>query len=36
MKGGLDFSDTSETTWIFGFNDLVDANDFFEEFAATK
>ena len=34
MKGGLDFSDTSETCWIFGFNDLVDSNDFFEEFAA--
>ena len=34
MKGGLDFSDTSETCWIFGFNDLEDSNDFFEEFSA--
>ena len=32
MKGGLDFSDTSETTWIFGFNNLEDAGDFFQEF----
>lgn len=31
-KGGLDFSDVAETAWIFGFRDLVDANDFFEEF----
>ena len=31
-KGGLDFSDVTETAWIFGFRDLVDANDFFEEF----
>lgn len=37
LKGGLDFSDTSETTWIFGFNDsMVDANDFFAEFGQTK
>ncbi|MEM1128394.1 MAG: hypothetical protein AAGI71_17245 [Bacteroidota bacterium] len=35
MQGGLDFSDTSETTWIFGFNDLVDAEDFFQTFATT-
>jgi hypothetical protein len=34
--GGLDFSDVAETTWIFGFSDLVDANDFFEEFTGTK
>jgi hypothetical protein len=34
--GGLDFSDVAESTWIFGFNDLVDANDFFEEFSDTK
>lgn len=33
MQGGLDFSDASETTWIFGFNDLVDTNDFFREFS---
>ncbi len=32
QKGGLDFSDVSETAWIFGFGDLVDARDFFEEF----
>lgn len=34
--GGLDFSDVAETAWIFGFSDLVDANDFFEEFSDTK
>jgi hypothetical protein len=34
--GGLDFSDVAESTWIFGFNDLVNANDFFEEFSGTK
>ncbi|MBD3225518.1 MAG: hypothetical protein GF313_12385 [Caldithrix sp.] len=33
MKGGLDFSDASETCWIFGFNILVDSNQFFEEFS---
>ncbi len=32
--GGLDFSDVAETTWIFGFNDLADAEAFFEEFSA--
>jgi hypothetical protein len=36
QDGGLDFSDVAETTWIFGFNDLADANDFFEEFTGTK
>lgn len=35
QAGGLDFSDVAETTWIFGFNDLVDAKDFFEEFSST-
>ena len=30
--GGLDFSDVSETCWIFGFSHLVDAQDFFDEF----
>ena len=35
-NGGLDFSDACETAWIFGFEDLVDANDFFEEFATNK
>ena len=34
--GGLDFSDVAETAWIFGFNDLTDANDFFEEFSGTE
>jgi len=34
--GGLDFSDVAETTWIFGFNDLEDATDFFEEFSRTR
>jgi hypothetical protein len=36
QQGGLDFSDVAEMTWIFGFNDLVDANDFFREFAYSK
>jgi len=33
MKGGLDFSDASETCWIFGFNNLVNSNEFFQEFS---
>lgn len=36
QDGGLDFSDVAETTWIFGFNDLTNANDFFEEFSDKK
>jgi hypothetical protein len=36
QKGGLDFSDVAEMTWIFGFNDLVDANDFFQEFSYSE
>ena len=36
LNGGLDFSDVAETAWIFGFNDLVDANDFFEEFSGAR
>ena len=36
QNGGLDFSDVAETAWIFGFSDLRDANDFFEEFSGTK
>jgi len=36
QKGGLDFSDVAETAWIFGFDDLVDANDFFQEFSNLK
>ena len=35
-KGGLDFSDVSETCWIFGFDQLRDANAFFAEFSAAK
>lgn len=34
--GGLDFSDTAETTWIFGFNELADANAFFSEFSTAS
>ena len=30
--GGLDFSDTSETCWIFGFSNLFDTSQFFDEF----
>ena len=36
QNGGLDFSDVVETAWIFGFSDLADANDFFEEFSSLK
>jgi len=36
QKGGLDFSDVAEMTWVFGFSDLVDANDFFREFSHSK
>jgi hypothetical protein len=36
QNGGLDFSDVAETAWIFGFSDLTDANDFFEEFSGAK
>lgn len=36
QKGGLDFSDVAESTWIFGLVDLVDANDFFNEFSTTR
>ena len=36
QDGGLDFSDVAETTWIFGFGDLEDANEFFEEFSGRK
>ena len=32
-KGGLDFSDVAESMWIFGFEDIVDARDFFQTFA---
>ncbi|MBN2103562.1 hypothetical protein JW835_05920 [bacterium] len=32
-RGGLDFSDVSETCWIFGFNDLSDTEHFFKAFS---
>lgn len=32
--GGLDFSDVSETCWIFGFSDLKNAEQFFKEFSS--
>ena len=32
-SGGMDFSDVSETCWIFGFDYLVDTKAFFEEFS---
>lgn len=36
LAGGMDFSDTSETCWIFGFADVFDASQFFDEFAAAR
>ncbi|MBN1409121.1 MAG: hypothetical protein JW956_15075 [Calditrichaceae bacterium] len=33
-KGGMDFSDVSETCWIFGFNHLRNAEQFFTEFTS--
>ncbi|WP_201027430.1 hypothetical protein [Paraglaciecola hydrolytica] len=30
--GGLDFSDTVEMCWIFGYNDIVDVSGFFDVF----
>ena len=35
-KGGMDFSDVSETCWIFGFNHLKNIEQFFKEFASSK
>ena len=35
-KGGMDFSDVSETCWIFGFNYLENTEQFFKEFASSK
>lgn len=32
-NGGLDFSDVSETCWIFGFEQLKDGEAFFQEFS---
>lgn len=34
-KGGMDFSDVTESCWIFGFNDLKNADQFFKEFSTT-
>ncbi len=34
--GGLDFSDTAETCWIFGFDHLENATQFFETFASVR
>ncbi|MEJ2546105.1 MAG: hypothetical protein P8Y99_18735 [Calditrichaceae bacterium] len=34
-KGGLDFSDVSETCWIFGFNHIKDIDQFFKEFISS-
>jgi hypothetical protein len=31
-KGGLDFSDVAESMWIFGFEDVADAKEFFATF----
>jgi hypothetical protein len=36
QKCGLDFSDVAESVWIFGFADMVDANDFFSEFSTSR
>lgn len=35
-SGGMDFSDVSETCWIFGFSKLVDAEQFFNEFSSSS
>ncbi|MCF8259646.1 MAG: hypothetical protein K9J12_02650 [Melioribacteraceae bacterium] len=35
-EGGLDFSDVSETCWIFGFGSIMDAEQFFEEFGSNS
>ena len=32
QAGGMDFSDVVETCWIFGYQDLLDAEAFFKEF----
>lgn len=34
--GGMDFSDTAETCWIFGFQDIFDASQFFDSFSTLK
>ena len=35
-KGGMDFSDVSETCWILGFNHLKNAMQFFEKFSTSN
>jgi hypothetical protein len=35
-NGGMDFSDVSETCWIFGFNQLADTKEFFEQFPTSS
>ena len=35
-NGGMDFSDVSETCWIFGFEDLQTSEDFFKEFSSSS
>ena len=35
-NGGLDFSDISETCWIFDIHDIVDANEFFIQFSSVS
>jgi len=32
-SGGIDFSDTAETCWVFGFGGLFDAESFFDTFS---
>ena len=32
-SGGIDFSDTAETCWIFGFEELIDVESFFDTFS---
>ncbi|MDX2427507.1 MAG: hypothetical protein QNK22_02350 [Xanthomonadales bacterium] len=34
--GGMDFSDTSESCWIFGFQDIYDVSEFFDRFITFK
>lgn len=35
-SGGFDFSDVSETCWIFGFDKLKNAEEFFKEFSTSS
>ena len=34
--GGLDFSDVAETCWIFGFDHILDADQFFKTFSSSS